>query len=205
MLDIINSQNLALFIAKFGYIGVFTIVFAESAIFIGFFLPGDSLLVLAGLLAARGLFNPYILISGICIFTFIGYIISYYLGYYLGEKMLQWPDKYFFKQEYLLKSRKFFHSRGFVSIIIARFIPIVRSFIPIVAGISAMPMRRYMLCNALGSIIWGAGLCGFGMFIFRLIPDPERHITGIIMLIICISLIPIGISIMKKFYSKESV
>ncbi|MEK7590076.1 MAG: VTT domain-containing protein [Patescibacteria group bacterium] len=200
MFDFLNPQ---IIIQTLGLIGVFAIIFAESGLFFGFFLPGDSLLFTAGVAAATGLFNFWILFCGVIVAAILGDSVGYAFGHRLGFKIFARPDSRFFKQKYLDQTRKFFAAHGKKTIILARFIPIVRTFTPILAGVGAMRYRQFVAYNIIGGVIWGGGLSLFGYFFGQLIPNPDRYLLLAVIVIIIISFIPIWRHALSRYNKKD--
>ncbi|MBI5652444.1 MAG: DedA family protein [Chloroflexi bacterium] len=145
-----------------GYVGIFAIVFAESGLFFGFFLPGDSLLLTAGLLASRDLFNIWILIPGIFICAVLGDNVGYWFGAKVGPPIFNRPNSRLFKRKNLLKAKEFYEKYGAITITAARFMPFIRTFAPIVAGAVAMNYRTFIIWNLIGGVLWGIGMTALG-------------------------------------------
>jgi len=145
-----------------GYIGLFAIVFAESGLFFGFFLPGDSLLLTAGLLASRHILNIWILLPGLFIFAVLGDNVGYWFGNKVGPPIFNRPNSRFFKRKNLLKAKEFYEKYGALTITLARFVPFIRTFAPIVAGAVSMHYRTFMIFNLLGGVLWAIGLTTLG-------------------------------------------
>lgn len=176
-----------------GYLGLFIIVFAESGIFVGFFLPGDSLLFAAGLLASKGVLNPWILIPLLSLAAILGDSAGYWSGKKFGKKLFQRPDSRLFRKERLLQAQQFYQRHGGKTIVLARFMPFIRTFAPIVAGVADMPYRRFLFFNIFGGIFWVTSLTLAGSYLGGLIPDIDLYILPIIGVIVLISFIPAGI------------
>jgi membrane-associated protein len=157
--DLLNPAAL---VKDFGYIGFFLAIFVESGVFFGFFLPGDSLLFAAGLLAAQGLFNIYIIIILSITGAILGNNIGYYTGKRLDKTLFTNKDSFWFSRKRVREAHAFFEKKGAQSLILARFIPAVRTFLPIVAGIGEMPYRTFFKFNAIGGILWGVLLPTLG-------------------------------------------
>jgi membrane-associated protein len=149
-------------IKTIGYAGIFAIVFAESGLFFGFFFPGDSLLLTAGLLASRDMLNIWILIVGIFISAVLGDNVGYWFGNKVGPPIFNRPNSRFFKRKNLLKAKAFYDKYGAITITAARFMPFIRTFAPIVGGAVAMDYRRFFLFNLLGGVLWGIGMTSLG-------------------------------------------
>lgn len=173
-----------------GYAGIFAIVFAESGLLAGFFLPGDSLLFTAGFLASQGVFN----IVALCIVTFLAAVIGDSVGYHFGKRVgpraFQKEDSLVFSKENVEKSQKFFAKHGGKSIILARFIPLGRTFVPVIAGIGKMDYKRFLTFNVVGGFIWAVGVTVLGYFLGSVIPDVDKYLIPIAAGIILITIVP---------------
>lgn len=173
-----------------GYVGLFGIVFAETGLFIGFFLPGDSLLFTAGILASQG----YLHISLTCFVLFLAAVLGDTVGYTIGNKfgkrLFHRKDSIFFHKDHLEKAQSFYNTHGGKTIILARFIPIVRTFAPTVAGIADMPYFKFLSYNVVGALLWAVGITLAGYFLGRLIPDVDKYLLPIIGLIVIVSILP---------------
>src|SRR3989344_102972 len=189
--------DLTSFIQTAGYIGIFAFVFAESGVFLWFFLPGDSLLFTAGFLASQGYLNIWILAIGAWIFAVLGDNVGYWFGKRVGPALFSRPESRFFKPGPLMKAQKFYEKNGKKTIILARFIPIVRTFAPIVAGAGQMHYRTFFAYNIIGGFLWGACLPIVGYFLGSAIPNFDRYLLPIITPIIIISVLPIIIEFAK--------
>lgn len=188
-------------ISTFGLLGILVIVFAESGLLIGFFLPGDSLLFTAGLLTADGKYITYPLWL-VCLLITIAAIAGDQVGYAFGRKvgpaLFRRPNSRLFKQENVLKAHDFFEKYGARSIVLARFVPIVRTFTPIVAGVSRMNYRTFVVYNVIGGILWGTGVTVLGYFLGQ-IPFVKANIEFILIAIVGISVIPIVIELLRAW------
>lgn len=173
-----------------GLLVVGAIIFAESGLLIGFFLPGDSLLFTAGLLASQGYFSLYWLMLIAVVAAILGDSVGYTIGEKVGSRLFQREDARYLKKEYITKTKMFYAKHGNKTIVLARFVPIVRTFAPILAGIGEMPYKTFLTYNIIGGIIWGAGLPVLGYILGQNIPDVDKYILPIVALIIIISLIP---------------
>lgn len=154
--------DLTTFIETVGYVGIAAIVFAESGLFFGFFLPGDSLLLTAGLLASRNVFDVGILIPVIFTAAVLGDNVGYWFGNKVGPPIFNRPNSRIFKRKNLLKAKEFYDKYGAITIVAARFIPFIRTFAPIVAGAVAMNYRTFLIFNFVGGVLWGIGLTTLG-------------------------------------------
>ncbi|MBI2601365.1 VTT domain-containing protein [Candidatus Daviesbacteria bacterium] len=177
-------------IKAFGYFGVFTIVFLESGLLIGFFFPGDSLLFTAGFLASQGFLDINILIFGCFIFAVLGDSIGYYIGKSLGPKIFTKEDSIFFQKKHLERAQKFYDKHGGKTIILARFMPVIRAFAPVVAGAGQMNYKRFVTFNLIGGILWAIGVTLSGYYLGSLIPNVDKYLLPIVALIIIASVLP---------------
>ncbi|MEK7401611.1 MAG: VTT domain-containing protein [Gemmatimonadota bacterium] len=175
-----------------GYVGLTAIIFAETGLFVGFFLPGDSLLVTAGLLASQPQFglNPWLLGSILCVASIAGNALGYAIGRYSGPRLFKREESLFFKPRYLRQAHEFYERHGGKTVIIARFMPIVRTFVPIVAGAAKMDHGRYTTYNVVGGVLWIWSMILTGYFLGRYIPGIDRHIEKVIIVVIALSLMP---------------
>jgi membrane-associated protein len=177
-------------IKTLGLLGVVSIVFAESGLFFGFFLPGDSLLFTAGFLASQDLIS----ISWLLILCFIAAVtgdsVGYYFGKRVGPSIFSKEDSIFFHKKHIEKAHAFYEKHGKKTILFARFIPIVRTFVPIVAGVAGMEYKTFMSYNVIGGFVWTWSMLGGGYVLGNLIPDVDKYLTPIILVIIAISFIP---------------
>jgi len=185
-------------IKAIGIIGVFLFVFAESGLFFGFFLPGDSLLFTAGILASAGHFNVGLLFLGSFICAILGDSFGYYFGKKIGPKIFSKPDSFFWNKNNLDKTAKFFDRHGEKAITLARFVPIVRTFTPIMAGVGQMNYKNFIFWNILGGLLWTGTMTFGGYFLGSYIKDVDKYILPIVLVIIFISFIPILIQVLKK-------
>jgi membrane-associated protein len=184
-------------IEAFGYIGLFAIVFAESGLLIGFFLPGDSLLFTAGLLASQGLLNLPVILVGIFVSAVAGDQVGYWFGNRVGPALFRRPDSRLFRQSHVERAREFFERYGAKTIVLARFVPIVRTFAPILAGVGEMRYRTFVTFNVVGGFVWGIGVTSLGYLLGESIPDIDRYLLPIIGLIVGLSLVPVALELMK--------
>ncbi|WP_053649977.1 MULTISPECIES: DedA family protein [unclassified Streptomyces] len=185
-------------IQTFGLIGVLVIVFAESGLLIGFFLPGDSLLFTTGLLVTTGkLDTPLWLVCALIVAAaIIGDQVGYLFGRKVGPALFKRPDSKLFKQENVEKAHEFFEKHGPKSLILARFVPIVRTFTPIIAGVSRMNYRSFITFNIIGGVLWGAGVTLLGASLGK-IDFVHEHIEMILIAIVLISVVPIVIEYLR--------
>lgn len=181
----------AFLVATFGLVGVFAIVFAESGLFFGFFLPGDSLLFTAGLLASQGYFSVVVLWLGCMVCAILGDSVGYWFGKKVGPKIFFREDSLFFHKRHIDRTRAFYEKHGKKTIILARFVPIVRTFAPILAGVGRMEYRIFLSYNIIGGILWSTLLIFLGYTLGRIVPDIDRYLLPIVLAIIILSFAPI--------------
>jgi membrane-associated protein len=175
-----------------GLIGLFAIVFAESGLLIGFFLPGDSLLFTAGLLSSQGHLAPLpVLLVGCFLAAVAGDQVGYAFGARVGPALFRRPNSKIFKQEYVEKARHYFERHGSKTIVLARFVPIVRTFAPILAGVGEMQYRTFVTFNVVGGLLWAVGVTTLGYILGESIPDIDKYLLPVIALIILLSLLPV--------------
>ena len=187
MLSFLDPVSL---IKSFGYLGLFSIIFAESGLFFGFFLPGDSLLFTAGFLASQGYLKITILIPLLFIAAVAGDFVGYSFGKSVGSKIFSRPKSFWFNPENIERTKKFFDQYGSKTIMLARFIPIIRTFAPIMAGVGEMKYKIFILYNSLGALAWAIGITLLGYIFGNTIPNADKLVLPIVILIIIISLIP---------------
>ena len=181
---------------------LFLIIFFETGIVVTPFLPGDSLLFIAGALAATGSFNLMLLFIIIFIAAVLGDTFNYNIGKYIGPKIFKKESSLLFHKKHLMRAQIFYEKHGKKAIILARFIPIIRTFAPFVAGIGTMPYRTFLLYNVMGAALW-CGLFIFGGFLFGNIPWVKEHFGLLVISIIVISLLPLLKLIIVHFLSKR--
>jgi len=198
-------------ISRGGYLLIFAIIFAESGLLIGFFLPGDSLLFTAGMFAAGTFatafpnvqFNIWVLLIGVFLAAVAGDQVGYLFGRKAGPALFSRPDSRFFKQEHLEKAQEFFERHGPRAIVLARFVPIVRTFCPIVAGAGHMEYTTFVRFNVVGGLLWGIGVTLLGYYLgnVSIIAD---HVELALLLVVAVSLIPIAIEVLRSRRAKRS-
>jgi membrane-associated protein len=166
---------------------VAAIVFAESGLLIGFFLPGDSLLFSAGFLAAQGHMNLPILLIAVVVAAILGDNVGYQIGRRSGKRLFHKQDSLLFHKDHIMRAEKFYERHGGKTIIMARFIPVVRTFAPMVAGVGNMPYERFFFFNVIGGVTWGAGITLLGYWLGNRIPNIDKFIMPVILLIMAFS------------------
>jgi membrane-associated protein len=179
-------------LSTFGYLALFGFVFAESGLFFGFFLPGDSLLFTAGVLAAKGLLDINMILPGTFVCAFLGDQVGYWTGKRFGPAFFSKPKSFFRNPSHMEKAGKFYLKHGKKAIVLARFVPVVRTFAPILAGTARMDYRTFVMYNAIGGLVWSTTFIGAGYILGNVLPESENALTLIIFAIIAVSLIPIA-------------
>jgi membrane-associated protein len=187
----------------FVYFGLIFIVFAETGLAVGFFLPGDSLLVVAGLFAANGKLNLAILLGTLFVAAVVGDAVGYFTGARMGPRLFKKQKSFFFRPGHLEKAHAFYEKYGGKTIVIARFVPIVRTFAPLVAGAAEMPYRRFVVFNVLGGFLWVFTMLLSGYFLGSLLKskfgiDLDEHIEWVVLVVVALSLIPPFVEFIKS-------
>ena len=178
-------------IAWGGLFAVTMIVFCETGLLAGFFLPGDSLLVTAGIVASQGKFNFLVLNGLLMLAAVLGDSTGYLIGHIIGPKLFKRDESLFFKKKHLDRTHQFFEKYGGKTIVLARFVPIVRTFAPTVAGVGRMNYKKFLCFNVFGGIGWVLAMTGIGYFLGSTIPNIEKHLHIVIGLVIFISFLPL--------------
>jgi len=193
------------FIETVGYIGIWAIVFAESGLLIGFFFPGDSLLFTAGFLASQNILSLPILLVTTFTAAVLGDSVGYTFGKRVGKRLFKREDSLFFHKKNVVKAQQFYEKHGPKTIVIARFLPIVRTFAPIVAGIGTMNYRKFVTYNIVGALFWAIGVTVAGYFLGSVIPDVDKYLLPILVVIIVLSLLPSVIHLLKDDEQREAI
>ena len=197
--DFLNPKNIIEFLTTKGllltYGGLIFIVFAETGLAMGFFLPGDSLLVVAGLFAASGKLNVFILLTTLFVAAVVGDAVGYYSGLKLGPRIFKRQKSLFFRPSHLEKAQAFYEKYGGKTIVMARFVPIVRTFAPIVAGAAKMPYRQFVVFNVFGGLLWVSTMILAGYFLGSAVERAfgiklEDHIEKVVIVVVALSLLP---------------
>jgi membrane-associated protein len=173
-----------------GLFGIIFIIFAETGLMVGFFLPGDSLLVTAGLFAARGDLPIGWMIPALMVAAVAGNATGYYIGHRAGAALYSRPNSFFFRREHLVRTHAFYERHGGKTIILAQFMPIVRTFAPVVAGAAQMTYRRFAAFNVIGAILWINSMTLTGYFLGRAVPDIESRVHIVVAIVIFLSILP---------------
>ena len=193
-----NVYNVPELIRLVGFYGIVAVVFAETGLLIGFFLPGDSLLITAGLFAARGDFSFVTLILALIPAAIVGNATGYFIGHRTGMALYQRPDSFFFRREHLTMTHEYYEKHGGKTIVIAQFIPILRTFAPVVAGVAAMGYRQFATYNVVGAILWVGSMTTAGYTLGKVVPNIEQRIHYVIAAVIAVSLMPPAIAYLKR-------
>ena len=192
-----EGESLKSLILTVSYLGVFGIVFAEVGLLFGFFLPGDSLLLTAGLLASEGILSLPLVILACMGGSVLGDQTGYWIGRKFGPRVFNRPNSKIFKPEYVDQANAYFKRYGPLTIVIARFVPIVRTMSATTAGVSRMPYGTFLVFSIIGGLLWGAGVPYLGFALGQAIPDLEKYILFIIGGIIVVSVIPIALKVVS--------
>jgi len=194
------DQTLASIAAEYGpwlYALMFAVIFAETGLVVTPFLPGDSLLFIAGTVVASAGLNIHVLVPLLILAAVLGDSVNYSIGHYIGPRIFDKPDSRWFKQDHLRRTQAFYDKYGGVTIIIGRFIPIIRTFAPFLAGVAGMDYRRFFAFNVVGGILW-VGLLVYAGYVFGNIPWVKDNLTWIVIGIVVVSLIPAVVTFMKE-------
>jgi membrane-associated protein len=189
----LDSETLRAVVEAAGFLAhfiIFAIVFAESGLLFGFFLPGDSLLFTAGFLASQGYLDLPLLLTGCFIAAVTGDSVGYWFGHRVGRRLFERQDSFFFHRRNLERTEAFYRKHGGKTIVLARFLPAIRTFAPIVAGVGAMSYRWFLFYNIFGAVLWAIGVTTAGYFLGSVIPDVDKYLLPIIALIILVSSLP---------------
>lgn len=173
-----------------GYPGLAAIIFAETGLLVGFFLPGDSLLVTAGLFAAKGDLNVWLLTFILMVASILGNTVGYFIGQRAGRSLFAREDSRLFKRRHLERAHAFYEKYGGTAVVLARFVPVVRTFVPTVAGAVEMPLARYTLFNVVGGVLWIGSMVLGGYVLGSYIPDIDKKIHYVIAVVVVLSLLP---------------
>lgn len=185
-----NLRDLPALIKWAGYFGLTAIVFSETGLLVGFFLPGDSLLVTAGLLSAKGLFNVYLLGLLVNIAAAVGNSVGYFIGRSTGPKLFTRDDSLLFNKKHAFRAQEFYAKHGRKAIVLAQFMPIIRTFSPVIAGVGQMPYRQFLVISVLGTIFWVWSMLFIGYFLGTYIPGLDKHIEILVLVVVFISILP---------------
>jgi len=183
-------HNLTELVQWAGIFGLAAIIFSETGLLVGVFLPGDSLLVTAGLLAARGYLNVYALAPLLTVAAICGNSVGYSIGRATGPRIFNRENSLFFNKKHAIRAHEFYAKYGRKTIVLAQFMPIIRTFAPVVAGVGGMKFRQFITFNIIGAVIWIWSMVGIGYFLGSYIPGIDQHIEIVIAIVIFISILP---------------
>lgn len=204
-MKLLLGWDLATLIQTIGYIGVFSIVFAESGLLLGFFLPGDSLLFTAGFLASQGYLNIWILVAGCAAAAVLGDNVGYAFGKKVGPRIFTRQGSLLFNPQNLYAANRFYRAHGGKTIILARFLPAIRTFAPILAGVGEMEYRQFFFYNVVGAGLWAMGMPLAGYFLGRLIPGVDRYLIPIVMAIVILSALPSLVHLLRDRQNRAKI
>ena len=173
-----------------GLFGLVAIIFSETGLLVGVFLPGDSLLVTAGLFAARGYLNIYALAPALTAAAICGNSVGYLIGRATGPRVFRRENSLFFNKKHAIRAHEFYEKYGHKTIVLAQFMPIIRTFAPVIAGVGGMRFKDFITFNILGAFLWIWGMLGIGFFLGSYIPGIDRHIEIVVAVVIFISILP---------------
>ncbi|HEX7879382.1 MAG TPA: DedA family protein [Candidatus Eisenbacteria bacterium] len=202
----LDPRHLIESFGAFAYIGLFAVVFAESGLFFGFFLPGDSLLLTAGLFAYKGFLDIKILLPLLFVATVLGDQVGYWFGRKVGPPLFKRNESLLFRPRNLAAARSFYEKHGGKTIILAKFMPFIRTFAPIVAGAVAMPWRRFTMFSLTGGLVWAIGLTLAGYLLGRAFPPEvlDRYFIVIVGLVIVVSVAPSVVHVWKEHRARSA-
>jgi membrane-associated protein len=181
-----------------GYVVLVAIVFVETGLLVGFFLPGDSLLITAGLVAATGALNIWWLNVLLVAAAIVGDSVGYAIGWRAGPRLFTRPKSLLFNPRHIDRTRAFYARHGAKTIVIARFVPIVRTFAPVVAGVGQMEYRRFLFYNVAGGVGWVTSMTWAGYLLGRTVPNINEQIHVVVIIVILLSLIPIVVELVRE-------
>jgi len=193
-----GAQSLEALVRWGGYVLLAAIVFTETGLLVGFFLPGDSLLITAGLLAAAGVLNIWWLPVVLIVAAITGDSVGYAIGARIGPRLFKREKSRLFNPRHVQRTREFYARHGAQTIVIARFVPIIRTFAPVVAGVGEMAYPRFLFYNVAGGIGWVLSMTGTGYLLGSAVPNIDRHIHVVVIVVIVLSVIPIGLEILRE-------
>lgn len=198
-MDMLFSHgNIMQLLQQIGYAGMFAIAFLESGVIIGAILPGDSMLFISGLLSAHGYFKLPVLLMVFVSAGILGEVFGYYFGKYVGHALYRWEDGIIFKKRYLATTHEFYEKYGARAVFFGRFMPVVRTLVPILAGVAEMRFSTFMTYNVLGALVWGGGIPLLGYLLGDKVPGAENYLLPIIVLIVGLSLLPALIEFVRS-------
>jgi len=183
-------SNLPELVQWAGLFGIAAIIFSETGLLVGVFLPGDSLLVTAGLLAARGYLDVYALVPVLTAAAICGNSVGYFIGHATGPRIFNRENSLFFNKKHAIRAHEFYEKYGRKTIVLAQFMPIIRTFAPVIAGVGGMRFRQFIAFNILGACFWIWSMLGIGYFLGNTIPGIDQHIEIVVIIVVFISILP---------------
>jgi membrane-associated protein len=183
-------NNLPELVQWAGLFGLTAIIFSETGLLVGVFLPGDSLLVTAGLLSARGYLNVYTLTPLLTLAAICGNSVGYFIGRTSGPRIFNRENSLFFNKKHAIRAHEFYEKYGRKTIVLAQFMPIIRTFAPVVAGVGGMKFRTFITFNIIGAFLWIWSMVGIGYFLGSYIPGIDQHIEIVVLVVVFISILP---------------
>lgn len=194
----LNPQSLLEGFGSWALLGIVAVIIAETGLLVGFFLPGDSLLFTAGLLTSQGVVHQaiWVVVPVTALAAFAGDQLGYLIGYRAGPRLFDRPDSRLFKRSFVDTTHEFFDRYGSRAIVLGRFIPAVRTFLPVTAGISRMPYRRFVAIDAIGALVWGAGVTTLGFFLGQ-ISFIRTNIEVLLIVMVLVSVTPPGVELLR--------
>jgi membrane-associated protein len=202
-MEALLNIDLTQLVETIGYLGVFAIVFAESGLLVGVVFPGDSLLFTAGFLASTGLFNVLLLVCGCFVAAVLGDNVGYSFGRRVGPRLFNREDSFWFHRDHLRKAEAFYQKHGGKTIVLARFLPVIRTFAPIVAGAGKMNYRAFLAYNIVGGFLWAVGVTSAGYFLGTIIPGVDKYLLPILLIIVFVSFLPTFTQILISRFGKK--
>jgi membrane-associated protein len=191
LLDLFHRlSNLPELVQWAGLFGLSAIIFSETGLLIGVFLPGDSLLVTAGLLAARGYINVYTLAPALTLAAICGNSLGYFIGRATGPRIFNRENSLFFNKKHAMRAHEFYEKHGRMTIVLAQFMPIIRTFSPVIAGVGGMRFRDFLTFNIIGAFVWIWSMVGIGYFLGSYIPGIDQHIEIVVVIVVFVSILP---------------
>ena len=190
-------SDLPTLLATVGYLGILAIVFAETGLLVGFFLPGDSLLITAGIVAQQGSLNVWGAIAAVIVGAVLGDTVGYLLGRRFGPAIFRRQDARLFRPEFVARTQAYFSKYGKFAVVVARFVPIARTVAPTLAGVGKMPYGTFLAYNVLGAVAWGASVPLAGYWLGSLIPNLDRYILLIVGVVVLVSLVPVALELRR--------
>jgi membrane-associated protein len=191
IIDLLHRfSNLPDLVQWAGLFGLSVIIFSETGLLVGVFLPGDSLLVTAGLLAASGYLNVYRVAPVLTLAAILGNSLGYFIGRATGPRIFNRDNSLFFNKKHAIRAHQFYEKYGRMTIVIAQFMPIIRTFSPVIAGVAGMRFRDFITYNVVGAVVWVWSMLGIGYFLGSYIPGIDQHIEIVVVIVVFISLLP---------------